>query len=250
MNERFTKVYDELIGLGLHPRLALLYGKLAFHAGADGKCHPKHSTLAQEVGLKPRQVRNLLDQLHELRLLEWTRSGGPNDYRVLELDRQWIAYRIGNGVPIGDRQRSAYTKEQHRKRTSKRSAASSSSFGLNNNNNGQRGFSADADVVVDGSPDRTPLRKRGALPKGWSREQVERLQDAIGATLTRGGVDRVALTPQAAIQLIRKSGGATEAEIHEVLRYHAERTSFRRADNPVGMLVHLVGQAFAYREGK
>ena len=50
---RFTKLDDELMGLGLPLRLVALYGKLAFHAGEDGQCYPsKWATLAKEIGLK------------------------------------------------------------------------------------------------------------------------------------------------------------------------------------------------------
>jgi hypothetical protein len=249
--ERFTKAYDQLIGLGLPPRLELLYGKLAYHAGKDGKCHPKHSTLAREIGLKSaRQVRTLIDLLHQLHLVEWHRGRYFNTYRVLNPDRKWISHLIGSGLPISDRKRTSYRKEKTKKRASKRSADLSSAFGLNNNNK-RRGFSAEADVVVDGTPDRKPPRKPGALPKGWTPEQVKRLEADMATTLKRGGLERVTIGPQAAIQLIRKSGGATEAEIHEVLGCHAAaRTSFTRAENPVGMLIHLVEQFFGDREGK
>jgi hypothetical protein len=71
MNDRFTKANDDLIGLGLPPRLVLLYGKLAYHA-KSGKCIPKHSTLAREIGLKSKRSREhvlrLLKRLHQLRL--------------------------------------------------------------------------------------------------------------------------------------------------------------------------------------
>ena len=75
--ERFTKSSDLLIGLGLPPRLVLLYGKLAWHAGADGLCYPKMpATLAEESGLKDlaQHLQRLLKQLQRLKLIEWKRT--------------------------------------------------------------------------------------------------------------------------------------------------------------------------------
>jgi hypothetical protein len=86
--DRFTKAYDQLIALGLPPRLVLLYGKLAFHAGADGRCFPKWATLAKEIGVNDRTtVYRLLRQLRSLKLVEWKRHGRySNLYRVLPPD--------------------------------------------------------------------------------------------------------------------------------------------------------------------
>jgi hypothetical protein len=97
----FVKAPLELLEIpGLPPRLILLYSRLRLHAGRDGKCHPRHSTLADEISVKPRQLRNLLEQLRALRLIEWTRGRYFNSYRTLNPDRQWIAAQIGNGLPI------------------------------------------------------------------------------------------------------------------------------------------------------
>ena len=109
--ERFTKVDDELVKLGLPPRLVMLYGRLAYHAGTDGKCYPTHATLAREVGLKRRQVINLLNDLEALKLLEWTRGRRSNSYRPLDPDVQWIAHIMCNGLHISDVQRIAHRKE-------------------------------------------------------------------------------------------------------------------------------------------
>jgi hypothetical protein len=117
--ERFTKANDQLISLGLPPRLVLLYGRIAYHAANSGRCFAKLQTLAQEIGLKSehsdRQVRNLLDQLHQLRLIEWTRGRYSNTYRVLDPDRNWISAQIGNGFPFSDRKRTSDRKESSSK---------------------------------------------------------------------------------------------------------------------------------------
>jgi hypothetical protein len=245
-DQRFVKAFDTLAELGVPPRLVLLYGSLVNHGRSGQGIFPKHSTLAQEIGLRSchsrRQVVNLVSQLKALKLVKSTRRRGPSTYEILPPDVKWISHHqdVKRSSPLDVKPSS------HRKEESKRGAGVPSSFGVNNNK--RRDFSAAADVVADDSTERTPPR----LPKGWSLEGVKRIQHAIGLTLVSGGVERVRLGPEAAIQLIRKSGGASEAEIHAAIRNRVERTSFGRAENPVGMLIHLVAQDLRFRrpEGK
>ena len=92
--ERFTKLDDRLIKLGLPLRLALLYGRLAYRA-AIGKHDLNHGELAKEIGLGTRQhVQRLLKLLQRLRLIEWKRSRYWNIYRVLDPDQQFIAAHV------------------------------------------------------------------------------------------------------------------------------------------------------------
>jgi hypothetical protein len=115
--DRFTKVYDELIALGLSPRLVLLYGRLVYHAGKDGKCYPKQSTLAKEIGLTSRRSRahvlRLLKELRRLRLIEWTRGRYSNAYQVLNPDVTFLRHQMSSGCDISD-----VTKMRHRKESS------------------------------------------------------------------------------------------------------------------------------------
>jgi hypothetical protein len=96
LTERFTKAYDQLITLGLSPRLVLLYGKLAFHAGADGKCYPTWKTLAREIGVKNRTtVYRLLALLKDLGLIDWHRRGPhSNQYTLLTPDPAQVQKRL------------------------------------------------------------------------------------------------------------------------------------------------------------
>lgn len=50
-------------GIGLPAKV--MWGRLAMFAGEDGRCYPKQETLADELGLKVRQVRNLLVELEK-----------------------------------------------------------------------------------------------------------------------------------------------------------------------------------------
>jgi hypothetical protein len=104
--ERFIKTDLGLLALHLPSRLRELYGRLRLYAWKDGKCFAKHATLASEIGLRSdRQVRNLLDQLRQLRLIEWQRGRYSNHYVVLNPDRKWISGLTGNGFPLSDRKR-------------------------------------------------------------------------------------------------------------------------------------------------
>jgi hypothetical protein len=89
-SEGFTKVDDQLIALGLPPRLVLLYGRLRFRALEDGWCYFTWKTLAEEIGVKHRiTVFRLLRQLKALRLVKWEAQPGrydSNRYQVLAPD--------------------------------------------------------------------------------------------------------------------------------------------------------------------
>ena len=113
---RFTKSNDQLIGLGLPPRLVLLYGKLAFHAGKDGRCYPTHETLAGEIGLtSPRSrehVQRLLRQLQRLRLIEWKRGRYFNTYQVLDPDVTFLSRQMQPRSHISDVTLKSHRKEE------------------------------------------------------------------------------------------------------------------------------------------
>jgi len=47
----------------------VLYGRLAQFSGDNGRCYPSHSKIAAELGVKPRNVRNLIKELLEYGLL-------------------------------------------------------------------------------------------------------------------------------------------------------------------------------------
>jgi hypothetical protein len=120
--ERFTKSYDELVALGLPKTLVLLYGKLVYHAGKDGKCYPTHSTLAKEIGLRSRkhgrrQVLRLLEQLRHLRLVTWERGRYSNHFVVLQPDVTFLSRQMGHGCHASDVTRMSHRKESSSKRS-------------------------------------------------------------------------------------------------------------------------------------
>jgi hypothetical protein len=94
----------------LLPAAKLLYGRLVLFLGKAGIHQPSHERLALEIGVKPRQVRNLLAQLRECGYMDWCRTQrGTCRYRILErqysasqecFERQSGAVPTGNGVPF------------------------------------------------------------------------------------------------------------------------------------------------------
>jgi hypothetical protein len=69
----------------LSPGAKIAYGRLARYAGQDGSCHPRQETLAREIGVSERQIRNYLTELTTHRLLKVVQRGlhAPNDYVFL-----------------------------------------------------------------------------------------------------------------------------------------------------------------------
>jgi hypothetical protein len=72
----------------------LIYGRLCQYAGRDGLAYPSIDTLAVEVGIKRRQMCNVLKTLEDVQLIRrqiQTRDNGGNTTNVYEfLDHKWI----------------------------------------------------------------------------------------------------------------------------------------------------------------
>ena len=77
----------------------LTYGRLKFYAGEDGRAFPKHETLAREVCLQPRQLKNVLVELRAAGWISWTRARTSCIYTV-HSDRQETADQIGKKLPM------------------------------------------------------------------------------------------------------------------------------------------------------
>jgi len=84
---RFRNIYIPL-GIAADANLSaaakLTYGALARRAGPNGKCFPKHETLAADLGLTLRSLRRHLNELRLCALIEWERHGDHNEYFFLE----------------------------------------------------------------------------------------------------------------------------------------------------------------------
>lgn len=66
----------------ISPSAKLAYGRLVLYAGKDGSCHPSHDTIGAEVGIRDRQVRNVLAELKACGLIEWSRTRSSNAFIV------------------------------------------------------------------------------------------------------------------------------------------------------------------------
>ena len=72
-----------LPGSTLSPGAKLTYGALLFRAGRDGRCFPKHDTLAASIGCSASAVRRNLGDLRRLKLIESERRQWHNQYFFL-----------------------------------------------------------------------------------------------------------------------------------------------------------------------
>ena len=68
--------------LELSGNAKLLYSRLMLYAGKNGICTPSHETLAAEIGVKERQVRNILAELKGCSLVSWHRRRTSSTYTV------------------------------------------------------------------------------------------------------------------------------------------------------------------------
>ena len=72
-----------LPGSTLSPGAKLTYGALLFRAGQDGRCFPKHETLAASIGCSVSEIRRNLGELRQLKLIESERKQRHNQYFFL-----------------------------------------------------------------------------------------------------------------------------------------------------------------------
>jgi hypothetical protein len=225
MNKKkpFFKSYTELIDLGLPTTLVLLYGCLEFHCGTNGKCWPKHSTLAKEVGLKGRKhVAELLDRLRVLRLIEQTRGRYFNTYRVLDPDAGFIRRQMSHTPGISDVTYTRHRKEESssKKRTKKRTPPTPSARSTEKPGAGT-GAKPSTSVFLDDDdpkPERTPeaeFRERLAARHG-PRFDVDTCRANVRKQLEKWGVP-----------------------LADFLAYDAERSTGSSFKNPNGYYVHL-----------
>ena len=71
---------------GISPAAKLCYGRLTRYAGKEGKCFPRQDTLASEIGVSERMIREYLRELEIGGFIETLRVGlgHPNQYRFLK----------------------------------------------------------------------------------------------------------------------------------------------------------------------
>jgi hypothetical protein len=90
------------------------YARLCQFAGKTGECFPKQRTLALEIGVKSRQVRNYLNELEDLKLIFPVKFDfqSQNQYRFLY--HQWMGDDIPKRQYIAtlERQKSAGLERQ------------------------------------------------------------------------------------------------------------------------------------------
>ena len=68
----------------------IAYGRLLRYAGKDGKCYPSIDKLANDIGVKKRQVAGYLKELKELKLIESIQRGRGHSNEYLFLFHDFI----------------------------------------------------------------------------------------------------------------------------------------------------------------
>jgi hypothetical protein len=77
----------------------LVYRRLKLYSGKDGRCYPKHATLAQEVCLSERQLRTVLAELRLAGWIEWRRRRTSCVYTV-HAERKKTSGQTGGKLPV------------------------------------------------------------------------------------------------------------------------------------------------------
>ena len=68
----------------------LLYCLLLSHAWSHNECFPGQELLAEYMGCKSRQVRNILQELKRNRLIDWKRTGRSSLYCIKRLSDGYL----------------------------------------------------------------------------------------------------------------------------------------------------------------
>jgi hypothetical protein len=91
----------------------LCYGLLCYFAGEDGQAWPSHNTLAAELGIKPRMVRNYLNELKEQELIDIIHTKTSNRYIFLWHELLEASIKTGNKATRQDAATSKNYTRQH-----------------------------------------------------------------------------------------------------------------------------------------
>ena len=223
-------VSDQLIELGLPPRLAMLYGRIVFHTEDDGLCYRKWKTLAKEIGLNSRSSRitvyRLLRQLKALKLVEWNRSGRyTNEYRALVPDVAFLQRQRLQECNVSDVARMQPIRESSSREPSKRTSSPTpsprrESAGTQNKKTRK---------LKNSDDDEKPKpRQQAASPEAEFRERL---------TERHGAIFDVERCMQNVRRQLDKAGGVTMADF---LAADLERTTAPTAiNNPNGYYTQL-----------
>ena len=94
----------------------LCYARLAQYAGKNGECFPLQKTLAQELGVSPRTVRDYISELVVQGLIVSQQTGLTKPNRYFFLKHPWMSGflndRRNSSAP--ERQDSSSPERQHR----------------------------------------------------------------------------------------------------------------------------------------
>lgn len=199
------------------PAAKLLYGRLATFCRRDPRYQPSQETLAAEICVHPRQVRNLLAQLRECGYVDWRRTKqGACRYRILERqpsatqetqERHCSAAKSGNGMPEGAALECRH-KEVFKRGILKEGSSSSETV---------------ATVVEQPEP---TTATAALISENQNREMWRGIEAAIWKRVDGG-----------ARQRIEASLGEQGFTVKHLVAYLKRYPISRKAKNPVGVLI-------------
>lgn len=99
----YTKIPNEILTFSqLSISARYLYCVLLKYCGKDEYCFPSQKTLAKDLGLTDRQIRNLIKELAFTGIVFPTRRGWnrSNTYKISKLLRNGNSYMIGSQIPL------------------------------------------------------------------------------------------------------------------------------------------------------
>ncbi|MFL6352274.1 MAG: helix-turn-helix domain-containing protein [Bryobacteraceae bacterium] len=225
----------------------LLYARLTRYAGKDGKCYPSQPSLANELGVSERHVRNLLDELISDQLLKRFRRGfhKSNEYKFLR-------HPILEACLRGDDWKNLSSKERNRPSGSKRNRPSDpkrnppsfedkhdedSHLEERQGNNPMsriRSFGTDSKIDTrrkKGNPVQETLSSTGAGVQQTSEDRRRNPLDKIRSTLFREFGSLLGYPDAKIAEIILNSGmGAPPEHICKLISLYAER--FRKGEKP------------------
>jgi hypothetical protein len=232
----FIKVdYAIFVDPDLSHAAKLLFARLKFYAGCNGKANPKHATLAREMCMGARQVRRVLDELKTLNRIDWKRSRiaciftikPPEDWtKMSTLDRTKMSHQTGQKRPIEKRfKKRSSSKEDSKTKNSGQRTTRTAGGGYEGTANPPNPTKPSLKADDDENPKTTPTSYTSpeAELRGVYREKA-------GHEITRDVERRI----WEAVEL----RGRTRQNFIEQLRSHTPNTW----TNPAGFLTNFARQ--------
>jgi hypothetical protein len=215
----------------------LLFSRLEFYAGKDGKAYPKHNTLGSEMGLSTRQVRTVLTELKDQNRIDWKRTRTSCIFEIKPaeewkftsaLDRKKTSTLIGRKLPLKSGRKLPIEKK-YRRSSSKRSSEKKPGAVL-------QGSTASATSKENPKPKTDSLRSDDEKTKTASeREVYAHPEDELRAIHREKTGDELSPDVERRIWELVEIRGVPRKQFMDELRKHVPNTW----KNPAGFLTNF-----------